>query len=142
MNKNQIYKFMFILVILSSLTLLTGCARTEYVCYDGSVQKTIAKCPIIQVTALTSQDAETIADNYGRAVASAKRDSYTKVNVYMKNSTWYANILFTNSDSGNIANVLLKIHGQTGDVSCVTGCDYLAVPAVVNTTEPVNEVVS
>ena len=130
MSKNKIYSHavflsFFMLFVLSSIILLTGCARTQYVCYDGTVQKTEAKCPIVQIPTLTSQNAEQIADNYGRAVANAKRDSYTRVNVYSKNSTWYANMLFTNSGSGNIANVLLQIDGKTGDVTCMTGCEYI-----------------
>ena len=129
-NKNNIarnfYKFAFILLMISSVFLLSGCGR-EYVCYNGDIQKEVKDCPVLPTLALTDLDAQRIADNYGIAVASAKLDIYTRVNTYSKNSTWYANVLFTNSNSGNIVNVLLKINGQTGDISCVTGCDYLKV---------------
>lgn len=126
-NKNntsfKIYKITFALVIISSMFVLSGCGR-EYVCYNGAVQKNVEDCPVLPTLALTDFDAQRIADNYGFAVATAKQDSYTRVNTYTKNSTWYANVLFTNIKSGNIVNVLLKISGQTGDISCVTGCDY------------------
>ena len=119
------YKPILVLIMISSVFILSGCGR-EYVCYNGDIQKNIKDCPVLPTLVLTDLDAQRIADNYGMAVASAKLDSYTRVNTYTKNSTWYANVLFTNSISGNIVSVLLKINGQTGDISCITGCDYLA----------------
>jgi len=130
------YKSIFALMILSSVFLLAGCARTKYVCYNGDIQEKIEKCPVLPNLLVDDLGAQRIADNYGLAVANAKHDSYTRVNTYTKNSTWYANVLFTNIQSGNISSVLLKINGQTGDVSCVTGCEYLTVQDIVpNTTQ-------
>jgi hypothetical protein len=123
-NTNIFYKMLLVLVIISSVFFLSGCGR-EYVCYNGLIEKHIEDCPVLPTLTLADLDAQRIADNYGIAVANAKQDSYTRVNTYTKNATWYANVLFTNSRSGSIANVSLKINGQTGDVSCVTGCEYL-----------------
>lgn len=104
--------------------LLTGCSK--YVCYDGSVEKNAKDCPVIKVSTVLEMDAGKYVDNYGLAVAQAKRNSYTRVNMYNKEASWYANVLFTDLVTGDINKVLLKIDGKTGDVSCVTGCEYFA----------------
>jgi hypothetical protein len=116
--------------------LLIGC--TKYACYDGTVQKDLVNCPILKVSTVAEQDAGKYVDNYGQAVAQAKRQSYTRVNMYNQNATWYANVLFTDSLVGDINKVLLKIDGKTGDVSCITGCEYFApaTPVVVNEVNP------
>jgi hypothetical protein len=124
---------LFTLILVFSF-LLTGCSK--YVCYDGSVQKDAKKCPIIKVAEVVELDAGRYADNYGMAVAQAKRQSYTRVNMYVKDASWYANVLFTDAVSGDINKVLLKIDGKTGDVSCVTGCEYFN-PVVAPETMPV-----
>jgi hypothetical protein len=111
-------------MIICSALLLSGCGR-QYVCYNGVVQKNIEDCPTLPTLTVSDMDAQRITDNYGMAIANARHDLYTRVNIYSKNSTWYANVIFTNSQTKNISKVLLKISGQTGDVSCVTGCDYL-----------------
>jgi len=113
--------------------LLTGCSK--YVCYDGSVEKNVKDCPIIKVAQVLELDAGRYADNYGMAVAQAKHHSYTRVNMYSKDASWYANVLFTDLVTGDINKVLLKIDGKTGDVSCVTGCEYFN-PVVVSVTPP------
>jgi len=119
---------------------LTGCA-TRYVCYDGTVEKKLASCPTIEVSTVAELDAGKYVDNYGVAVAQAKRQTYTRVNMYNKDAMWYANVLFTDSVSGGINKVLLKIDGKTGDVTCITGCDYFnPASAPVATPEPTPEV--
>jgi len=115
-------KLPLILLIILALIIITGC--TKYVCYEGSVQKDSSKCPVLPSLVVQEDTAGRATDNFGNAVAIAKHNSYTRVNMYSKNSTWYSNVLFTNPDTGKFTQVLLKISGQTGDVTCVTGCEY------------------
>jgi len=128
MNRNTI--LLFALLLISSF-ILTGC--TKYVCYTGSVERKSENCPILQVYSVSEDSAGRYVDNYGLAVAQAKRQTYTRVNMYNKNATWYANVLFTDSSTGGINNVLLRIDGNTGDVSCTTGCEYFTPLAPTET---------
>jgi len=96
------------------------------VCYDGSVKKNSKDCPILPIAVVSDVDAGRYVDSYGMAVAQAKQNSYTRVNMYTKDASWFANVLFTNSQTGDIYKVLLKIDGKTGDVSCITGCEYFS----------------
>jgi hypothetical protein len=118
---------------------LTGCG-TKYVCYDGTTQKRAIDCPTVDVSSVADIDAGRYVDNYGTAVAQAKRQTYTRVNMYNKDAHWFANVLFTDSMTGNINKVLLKIDGQTGDVTCVTGCEYFNPAPVTPETPEVPEV--
>jgi hypothetical protein len=131
MNKNKTVLIVSILVL---SFLLTAC--TKYACYDGTVQKNAKDCPILKVAVVSQDDAGKYVDNYGMAVAQAKRNAYTRVNMYAKDASWFANVLFTNSDTGVVNKVLLKIDGKTGDVSCVTGCDYFNPVAPATPIEP------
>ncbi|GEM_PF-2258417 len=130
------YTSLLFVSILALSLLLTGC--TKYVCYDGTTQKNSLDCPILEVSIVSQEDAGKYVDNYGYAVAQAKQHSYTRVNMYTKDATWFANALFTDVKTGDINKVLLKINGQTGDVTCMTGCEYFN-PVVV--PEPTPEVV-
>ncbi len=135
MNKRTILLFT---LILGLSFVLTGCS-TKYICYDGTEQKRSTDCPLIEVSFVEELDAGKYVDNYGMAVAQAKRQAYTRVNMYNQNATWFANALFTDSVTGDINKVLLRIDGQTGDVSCITGCEYFN-PAPVVVPEPVPEI--
>lgn len=134
MNKSII---LFTLLVGLSLV-LTGCG-TKYVCYDGTIQKRSIDCPVVEVSSVADIDAAKYVDNYGTAVAQAKRQAYTRVNMYNKDANWFANVLFTDSMTGNINKVLLKIDGTTGDVTCVTGCEYFA-PVQPETPEVPSEI--
>lgn len=114
---------LFALLLVASFV-LTGC--TKYVCYTGSIEKDSKNCPVLQVYTVPEESAGKYVDNYGMAVAQAKHQVYTRVNMYNKNATWYAAALFTDSVTGEINNVLFRIDGKTGDVSCATGCEYFA----------------
>jgi hypothetical protein len=113
------------IILILSLLFVAGCAKTVYVCYDGSERDDIKKCPIVILPKLTDIEAGRAVDNFGTAVAQAKRDTYTRVNIYTQNGTWFSNTLFTNSMNGTIKQVSFRINGKTGDVSCVSGCEYL-----------------
>lgn len=113
----------FILVLLVGV-FIAGCS-TKYVCYDNTTQKNQELCPTYPRVQVTAYDAGRAADNFGNAVAIAKTDQYTRVNVYLENGTWYSTVLFTNRETQAIHRILLKIDGQTSDVTCVTNCDYL-----------------
>jgi hypothetical protein len=124
------YAFLMLTIVVASLLILTGC--TKYVCYDGSVKKLSKDCPVVKISKVSELDAGKYIDNYGLAVAQAKHQGYTRVNLYNKDATWYANVLLTDSTTGSINKLLFKIDGETGDVSCITGCEYFNP---VNTTD-------
>jgi len=115
-----------VLILGIIIFLLSGCA-TRYVCYDGTEQKDIKKCPIFIMPKVSEIQAGQSMDSYGYAYAQAKGDVYTRVNLYQDNGTWYSNALFANSVSGIVRNVMFKIDGKTANITCLQGCDYLGV---------------
>ena len=114
----------FFFVMLIAVMLLSGCAKS-YVCYDGTVKRSASLCPVMPVPAITDYDAGRFMDNYGGAVAAAKSDMYTRVNLYAKDGDWFSTALFSNREQQSLKQVLFKIDGKTGDVQCVAGCEYL-----------------
>lgn len=107
-----------------TLLLLSGCTKV-YVCWDGSQQKLASRCPTIPRAEITEQEAGKSMDNYGTAIAHAKGDSYTRVNLYQQNKTWYSGVLFTNKQTQAVNQLTFRIDGKTGTVTCQTGCEYL-----------------
>lgn len=118
--KNLTILFLFIFLSI----VITGCSK-EYVCYDGTIQKIASKCPTIPRAEINEQEAGKAIDNYGNAIAQAKGDYYTRVNLYQQNKTWYAGVLFTNRETQKINQLTFKIDGKTAAVNCQTGCEYL-----------------
>ena len=114
----------YIALLLMLCILVSGCAKV-YVCYDGTTQKIASRCPVLPQTELTEQEAGRIMDNYGSAMAQAKGDSYTKVNLYQQNATWFANVLFTNRQNQTVNEASFRIDGRTGNVKCLSGCGYV-----------------
>lgn len=113
------YVLLLILVLL-----ISGCSKI-YVCYDGSTQKLASKCPKLPTPELTEQEAGKVMDNFGYAYAQAKGDTYTRVNLYSRNTTWYSGVLFTNKQNQSVKETTFLINGTTGNVKCLTGCEYL-----------------
>ena len=111
-------------LLLVLILVLSGCTKI-YVCYDGTTQRIASRCPKIPVPDLTELEAGKVMDNFGFAYAQAKGDSYTRVNLYSKNTTWYSGVLFTNKQSQTVKEATFKIDGKTGTVHCLTGCDYI-----------------
>lgn len=114
----------WIIGLMVILLLLSGCTKV-YVCWDGSQQKLASRCPIIPRAEITEQEAGKSMDNYGTAIAYAKGDSYTRVNLYQQNKTWYSGVLFTNKQTQAVNQLTFRIDGKTGTVTCETGCEYL-----------------
>lgn len=113
-----------IVIMILSVVLLSGCAKV-YVCYDGTTQKLASRCPTIPLAEITEQEAGKSMDSFGTAIAQAKGDSYTRVNIYQQNKTWYSGVLFTNKQTQTAIEAKFRIDGKTGTVTCQTGCDYL-----------------
>ncbi|MEM4638066.1 MAG: hypothetical protein QXK76_03550 [Candidatus Woesearchaeota archaeon] len=119
-------KAFFIIIIVSVTVLLSGCSKV-YVCYDGTQQKIASKCPTIPRATITEQEAGRAIDNFGNAVAQAKGFTYTRVNLYQQNATWYAGVLFTNKQTQSITQTIFRIDGKTGSVSCYSGCEDINI---------------
>ena len=113
-----------IALLIVSLFLIAGCSKV-YICYDGTQQKIASRCPTIPRATLTEQEAGRAMDSYGSAIAQAKGDSYTRVNLYQQNATWYSGVLFTNKQTQTVNQATFKVDGKTGIVTCQTGCAYL-----------------
>ena len=60
-------------------------------------------------------------DNYGGAVARAMGDTYTRVNIYPQNASWYSSVLFTNPTTQSVKEASFRIDGKTGNVKCLPG---------------------
>lgn len=115
---------LLLVILLASIFLLAGCSKV-YVCYDGTTQKIQSRCPTIPSPFIEEQEAMRAIDNYGTAVAQAKGDSYTRVNIYAQNTSWYAGVLFTNTQTQTVKQAVFKIDGRTAAVTCHTGCEYV-----------------
>ncbi|GIU68767.1 MAG: hypothetical protein KatS3mg002_0003 [Candidatus Woesearchaeota archaeon] len=114
-----------LLIMFIALFVLSGCSKV-YVCYDGTTQKIASKCPTIPRAEVSEQEAGKAVDNYGNAIAQAKGEQYTRINLYQQNKTWYSGALFINKQTQTIHQVTFKIDGKTATVSCQTGCDYIS----------------
>jgi hypothetical protein len=123
-NTHHVHSMKWFIVLVVASFLIAGCS-TKYVCYDGTTQKEQRKCPTVAIPVITLADATRSMENYGNAVAQAKREAYTKVNIYAQNGSWYSTGLFTNSETNSIKQVQFKIDGKTSEVTCITGCDYI-----------------
>lgn len=114
----------FVIILVLSIVLLSGCTKV-YVCWDGTQQKLASRCPTIPRAELTEQEAGKSMDSYGTAIAQAQGDSYTRVNLYQQNKTWYSGVLFTNKQTQAVTQATFRIDGKTGTVTCQTGCEYV-----------------
>lgn len=112
------------IILIVTIILLAGCSKV-FVCYDGTTKKLQSQCPIIPSPYIEEQEATRAIDNYGNAIAQAKGDYYTRVNIYSQNTTWYAGVLFTNMQTQNVKQATFRIDGKTAAVTCQTGCDYV-----------------
>lgn len=116
-------KLAIILLLAFIAIFIVGCtSKIVYVCYDGTTQIDMKKCPTLSVT---QQVAGLAMDNFGRAVAQAKGDTYTRVNIYAKDNYWYSTVIFGNSETGKVNQLLFNISGATAQPQCMTHCDYL-----------------
>jgi hypothetical protein len=112
------------ILLVLTIVLLSGCTKV-FVCYDGSRETIASRCPTIPRADLTEQEASKAMDNFGTANAQAKGDTYTRVNLYQQNATWYSGVLFTNKQTQAVNQATFRIDGKTGTVTCQTGCNYL-----------------
>jgi hypothetical protein len=112
------------IILIIILFLVAGCSKV-YVCYDGTTKKVQSLCPTVPSPHIEEQEAARAIDNYGTAIAQAKGDVYTRVNIYSQNTTWYSGVLFTNMQTQNVKQAIFKIDGKTATVTCQSGCDYV-----------------
>jgi hypothetical protein len=117
-----VYKISLMALFLS-LFLISGC--TKYVCYDGSVEKDESKCPLYNEPRVVQRQAEMAVDTYASAYASALGSRHSRVNTYRSEGNWYSEVLMTNTKTGTVSHITLKIDGVTSSVSCVEGCEHL-----------------
>lgn len=120
----HILKYTIALLILSTI-ILSGCQKI-YVCYDGTTQKIASKCPRIPLPDITETQAGKAMDSFGTAIAQARGDTYTRVNLYSQNSTWYSGVLFTNKQQQDVRESKFRIDGKTAAVTCISGCEYVS----------------
>ncbi|MGV8162993.1 MAG: hypothetical protein ACP5N2_06705 [Candidatus Nanoarchaeia archaeon] len=114
----------FLIVLL--LLLFTG-KKIVYVCYDGTEQAELRKCPAVPPLTITQKLAEEAVTTFANAYALPKGDRASVVNVYRMNSSWKSELLFSNIKTQEVNRVLVNIDGKTSTVTCLEGCDYLGL---------------
>lgn len=119
-------KSILLATFIGLLMIISACS-TKYVCFDGSVEKNSAKCPVYPIPAKTEREAKLSVDSFGSAYAQAKKDRYTFVNIFTSSSNWFADVLFTSTETGEVHSVRLIVDGKTGSVDCYSGCSYLGL---------------
>lgn len=112
-----VFLFVFVLVI-------SGCS-TKYVCYDGSVQKDAARCPLLPTASIHQRQAEMAVDTFASAYASVLGSRSHRVSIYRFEENWRSDVLFTNIRTESVDQVVFEIDGRTASVSCIEGCDAL-----------------
>ena len=119
------YEVIILFVIfLVSLIFITSCIR-QYVCYNGDVKSSMDQCPKVPAPYIDQKIATSAVQNYGEAYSRANNNLFTMVNIYSKNTTWFSDVLFTDSRTNSVSAVTLSIDGKTASVSCISGCQYI-----------------
>jgi hypothetical protein len=111
-------------VILILMLLFRG-EKLAYVCYDGTMQQDSKKCPSVPSLTIDQKKATDSVNNYARAYANSKGDTFSVVNVYRNGSIWRSDVLFSNAAKKEVHSISLSIDGTTATVTCTSGCDYL-----------------
>jgi hypothetical protein len=119
----RIIKNLSFLVLILSLFLFSGCS-TRYVCHDGSIEKDSSDCPIVDLPRLTQRQAEAEIDRFAIGYSQAFGVRYNRVNTYRDGIFWFSDVLFSDSRTGDIFVVVLKIENLDTKVICVEGCDF------------------
>jgi hypothetical protein len=125
---------LLIVVVVLAVLLIIGKKQITYVCYDGTEQQELKKCPAVPALTIDVKKATEAINNYARAYASSKSDTYSIVNVYRNGSLWQTEVLFSSIKTKEVHSVNLDVDGKTATVTCITGCDYLGLGVQVNTT--------
>ncbi len=125
---------LLILVAILAVLLIMGKKQTSYICYDGTEQQDLNKCPTVPTLAIDQKKATDAINNYARAYASSKADSYSIVNVYRNGSIWKTDVLFSSTKTKEVYSVNLDIDGKTATVTCTAGCAYLGLNIPINTS--------
>lgn len=114
----------FLIVLL--LLIFTG-KKIVYVCYDGTEQEDLKKCPAVPPLVITQKLADEAVTTYANAYAVPKGDRASVVNVYRNNMSWRSEVLFSNMKTQEVHRVLVNIDGKTSTITCLEGCDYLGL---------------
>lgn len=125
-----------LIILVLALFLISGC--TKYVCYDGSVERDESKCPVVLEPRVVQRQAEIAVDTYASAYASALGARHSRVNTYRSESNWHSEVLLTNTKTGTVKHLTLKVDGITSSVSCLEGCEHLSKEEVENMFESQN----
>jgi hypothetical protein len=126
------------ILLVLSLIFVSGCS-TKYVCYDGTVQKDISRCPVIVQPKVLQRQAENAASNFASAYAQALGARQSIINTYREGANWESEVLFTVVKTGDIYRLVLEIDGQSARVSCVDNCDFLDVDNEEELNNQLNE---
>jgi hypothetical protein len=120
------YLFGTFFVILLLLVIFSG-KKTVYVCYDGTEQQDIKKCPVVPPLYITQKQADAAVTTYANAYALPKSDRIFVVNIYRTNSSWKSTVAFSGIKSNTTHEILFNIDGKTSTVTCLEGCEYLGI---------------
>lgn len=121
----SLFKKLSLLILVVAILIVLLFNTTKYVCYDGTIEKDDANCPILPNPKVLQRQAENAVDTYASAYASALGARHSRVNTYRQDGHWQSEILLTSTKTGTVRHVTLKVDGTTSSVSCVEGCDYL-----------------
>lgn len=125
------------IIILTAIVLYQTFTSNEvFVCPDGTTTNDIMNCNLQQAVTVNQRTAETAITNYGNAQAAARGYQFTRVNVYREGPDYFAQTLFTNRITNNVAELKFKVDGRTASVECVEGCEFLA-PQQTNQTQDI-----
>lgn len=120
----SVFRKLLVGCLLVFVLVISGCS-TKYVCYDGSVQKDAARCPLLPTASIHQRQAENAVDTFAGAYASILGSRSHRVSIYRFEADWRADFLFTNIRTESVDQVVFEIDGRTASVSCVEGCDVL-----------------
>ena len=139
-------KILFIsLAILSLSLLLTGCGKNDvymcpsgqlagqqvitgndvFICPDGSKATSMGGCSYPLKSSITKRDAEGNALNFIQGYVSANGWNPNIVNVNFVNGSYYAQVVVSKYEETPFE-TKLEIDGETGSVSCASGCSYIS----------------
>ncbi|MCF7865845.1 hypothetical protein K9M18_00215 [Candidatus Woesearchaeota archaeon] len=116
-----------ILIMILILIFLAGCTSTKYICYNGLETKNIKECTVYPTITLNEIKASRAVDNYGRGYVVGKDITFTRVNTYVQGGDWYSDVLFSERNTGSVAEVKLKIDGRTSSITCIDGCEAIGI---------------
>ncbi|MFP4567719.1 MAG: hypothetical protein ACLFN8_02125 [Candidatus Woesearchaeota archaeon] len=117
---NKIILSLFILFVV----FISACS-TKYVCYDGSIESTSDRCPVVEQPKILQRQAENAAISFSSAYAQALGLRHNMISTYRDGVNWHSEVLFSGVSTDVVYRVILKIDGVSGRPSCIENCDFL-----------------